>query len=220
MTTLTEKFHNSGFIVSEANGKRSREAVVVTAQLLLTGTVLGRRYSGGTPAAVAAAFAGNTGNGVMGAITVTGSAKPGVYKLIVIEPGANVGTFQVEDPDGKSVGRGAVASAFSAGGLAFTLADGATDFISGDGFNITVSGGSFKYLTYDPAGTLGEQTPVAILIGTGGDSVDATAADKTAAILARDAEVNASELVWFAGATTQQKTDALTALAALDIVQR
>jgi len=215
MTTLTEKFHSGGFLVSEANGRRSREAALLLsgAGVVLTGTVLGRRYLGGS--AVAAAFAANTGNGVMGAITVTGPARPGVYRLVMIEPGANVGTFQVEDPDGKFVGRGAVAAAFSAGGLAFTLADGGTDFIAGDGFNITVSGGTFKYLTYDPAATLGEQTPAAILHGAGGDSVDATSADKSATIIARHAEINASELVWFAGATTQQKTDALAVLAAI-----
>jgi hypothetical protein len=37
------------------------------------------------------------------------------------------------------IGNGDVAVAFSAGGLAFTLADGATDFASGDQFTITVT---------------------------------------------------------------------------------
>lgn len=220
MTTLTEKFHNSGFIVSEAEGKLSRDSGVITAQLLQTGAVLGRRYTGGTPAGVAAAFAGNTGNGAMGAITVSGSAIPGVYRLIVIEPGTNLGVFQVEDPNGKFVGRGTVGSAFSGGGLAFTLADGATDFVAGDGFNITVSGGSFKYVAFDPAASTGEQTPVAILIGNGGDTVDATAADRVAAILTRFAEVNSGELIWGGSVTTQQKTDALAVLALAGIVAR
>ncbi len=90
--------------------------------------------------ATSAAWSGNTGNGAMGAITVSAAAKVGVHKFVCIEPGANVGTFAHEDPDGIVVSsRMIVASAYSAGGLAFTLADGATDFIVGDGFDITVS---------------------------------------------------------------------------------
>lgn len=94
--------------------------------------------------------AGNTGNGAMGAITVSAGAKAGVYTLTVVEPAANAGAFVVEDPDGIIIGHGTVAVAFSAGGLAFTLADGATDFVSGDTFLITVAltagGGTTKYV--------------------------------------------------------------------------
>lgn len=82
---------------------------------------------------------GNVGNGVMGAITVTAGAKRGVYQLVVIEPAANAGAFAVYDPDGIFVDNGNVAAAFSAGGLAFTLADGATDFAAGDSFAITTA---------------------------------------------------------------------------------
>jgi hypothetical protein len=92
--------------------------------------------------ATSAAFTGNTGNGAMGAVTVTAGTKLGVHKLVIIEPGANVGNFVVYDPDGiPASAHGTVASAYSAGGLAFTLADGATDFVAGDGFDITVSEG-------------------------------------------------------------------------------
>lgn len=215
-TVLNEIFHTAGFLVSEARGKRSREIGVITAQSLVAGTVLGRRYTGGTPIGTAVAFAGNTGNGVFGAVTLTGAAKPGPYRLIVIEPAANLGTFQVEDPDGKFVGRGVVGTLFAAGGLSFTLADGAGDFVSGDGFTITVSGGTYKYVAFDPTGTLGEQTAVAILYGgrNATDTVDATSADKSATIVARHCEVNKNELVWGAGVTTQaQKDDALASLA-------
>jgi len=89
--------------------------------------------------AASAAYAGNTGNGTMGTVTVSAGAKLGVYKLTITEPGSNIGAFEVEDPDGVLAGVGDVAAAFSAGGLAFTLADGATDFVAGDGFNITVT---------------------------------------------------------------------------------
>lgn len=90
-------------------------------------------------AATSAAFSGNTGDGAMGSVTTSAGAKVGAYKLVIIEPGSNAGKFTLTDPDGLVVGTGTVGSAFSAGGLAFTLADGATDFVSGDGFTITVA---------------------------------------------------------------------------------
>jgi hypothetical protein len=97
----------------------------------------GNDWCGTTGAATA--WTGNTGDGAMGAITVSAGTKVGTYKLVIIEPGSNVGTFIVYDPDGVPISKkGAVASAFSAGGLAFTLADGATDFAAGDGFDIVV----------------------------------------------------------------------------------
>lgn len=102
-----------------------------------TGKLVGGVALAGT--AVAAAVAGNTGNGTCGAVTVSAGAKAGVYTLTILEPGSNVGAFVVEDPDGIPIGNGDVATAFSAGGLAFTLADGATDFVAGDQFTITVT---------------------------------------------------------------------------------
>lgn len=110
-----------------------KPGVVLTSGGTLPGGVAGA----GT--ATSAAVSGNTGNGTMGTVTVSDGAKEGVYSLVVIEPGSNVGQFAVYDPDGVFVSKGTVASAFSAGGLAFTLADGATDFVAGDAFTITVT---------------------------------------------------------------------------------
>ena len=208
MTALTETFHNWGFMVSEAQGTRSREQItLLSGQNLKAGTVLGKRLTG---AGASAAFAANTGNGAMGAITVTGPAKAGVHKLIIIEPGANVGTFEVFDPDGLLIGRGAVASAFSAQGIAFTLADGGTDFVAGDGFDITVTATAVKYLAYDPTQTTGEQIAAVIL----GQDTDASAADTQTSAAVRDCEFNKSELVWGAGVTTQAHKDAAYAVLA------
>ena len=100
-----------------------------------------------TLTAAAAALGTNTGNGTFGAITAAAPARPGVYTLTIIEPGANVGTFVVADPDGNQIGDGVVATAFAAGGLGFTLADGATDFVAGDSFAITVTAGVFLGIT-------------------------------------------------------------------------
>jgi hypothetical protein len=96
--------------------------------------------AGATFAATAAGVAGggNTGNGTMGAVTVTAGAKQGTYVLEITGAASNAGSFRVTDPDGDFVDDGDVAAAFSAGGLAFTLADGATDFVVGDTFTIPV----------------------------------------------------------------------------------
>jgi hypothetical protein len=116
---------------------------VLSGENRVRGDVLGRKATAGT--IVAAAGSGNTGNGTMGSLSVGGAAREGVYKVVIVEPGTNLGTFIVEAPDGRIVGRGVVASAFT-GEINFTLADGATDFVSGDYFNVTVSAVTYKYL--------------------------------------------------------------------------
>lgn len=80
----------------------------------------------------------NVGNGVMGAITVAQGTPAGRYRLRVLGTVAAAGKFAVYDPLGREVGAGNVGTAFSGGGLGFTLADGAVDFLSGDGFTIDV----------------------------------------------------------------------------------
>jgi hypothetical protein len=203
-----------GFMVSEANNFRSRdEIVVLSGQVLLAGAVIGRVFSGGTGAAVAAA--GNVGNGTMGAITVT-NAPPGAYQLVITDAGANVGEFEVRNSSGAVIGQGTVAAAYSAGGLAFTLADGATDFAVGDVFNITVSGGTGKYKEYNPANTDGSQFVAGILW----DDADATDGDVRAAAITSDAEVNQGELTWFSGASAGQIAAGVLGLRAIGIKPR
>lgn len=139
-----------------------REAAVAyesAAKTYAPGTVLGKSIVSG--AATAAADAGNTGNGAMGAITVTAPAKLGAYRLVITTVAANAGTFLVVDPDGVVVDTGTVAVAFSSGGLAFTLADGATDFAVGDALTITVTG-SYEYKICVQSATDGTQVPAAI----------------------------------------------------------
>ncbi len=80
--------------------------------------------------------------------------------------------------------------------------------MSGDRFLVTVAAGSGKYKEYNPANTDGSQMAVAILL----DNVDATAADTEVVIIARHAEVNGAEIVWFTGATDLQKATAIAQL--------
>ena len=110
----------------------------------LRGAILLRQFFRYTVATAAVSTAAgisegaNTGNGVMGAITVTARTPCGRYRLKIVAAAVNAGTFIVEDPFGRLLSTGTVGVAFSAGGLAFTLADGAADFVAGDGFYIDV----------------------------------------------------------------------------------
>ncbi len=213
MTVLHEGQHTGEFIVTEANGSLSRDAaIILIGQKLQPGHVLGK-VSVGT--AIGAAVSGNTGNGAISAISAGTSAKAGIYVVTCIEPAANGGTFTVEDPDGVTVGTATVGTAF-AGPVAFTIGDGTTDFVAGDRFTITVAAGPGKYKEYNPANTDGSQTAVAILY----DDVDATSGDQTGVIIARQAEVNAGELVWFASADADQKAAGLEQLKIHDIIAR
>lgn len=213
MAAKTEGMHAGEFIVAEANGDRSRESITIkTGQVVKAGSVIGKEFVG---TAASAAFAGNTGNGAMGAVTVSGRAKAGVYKLTIVEPGTNVGTFQVEDPNGNVIGTGVVAAAFSAGGLAFTLADGTTDFVAGDGFNITVAEGASKYGLIDPEATNGFE----VAAGVSYDNYDATAADVKGVAIVRDCTVNDAELD-YSDADATEKALIKAQLAALGIIVR
>lgn len=214
MAVLTEGRHAGEFLVSEGNGWISREAITVLAgEVLVAGAVLGRIETG---AATAAAVAGNTGNGAMGAVTVGAGVQEGVYTLAITKAAANAGDFEVIDPQGDMIGVGTVAVAFSAGGLAFTLADGAADFIVGDKFTITVAAGSKKYVEHDPVATDGSQNAIAILF----EAVDATGADKPGVAIARLAEVNGDEITWKTGISAGDKAAGIESLKARSIIVR
>lgn len=114
--------------------------------------------------ATATAFTHNTGNGAMGAITVGAGAKVGTYTLEVMKVVGSAGAFVVRYPDGSYCGQGNVASAFTGGGLTFTLADGGTDYIVGDGFTIAVAeaagGAGAKWEVETPSGLILADKPV------------------------------------------------------------
>lgn len=86
-----------------------------------------------------------TGNGTLTALSVTGAPLPGAYTLTVNTAVTNGGIWTLTDPNGvvisttltQTVGAGA-ATVLSAGGIQFTVTDGATDFGLGATFTITV----------------------------------------------------------------------------------
>lgn len=215
VTPIVELRHEGGFVVWDpSDGMITREAIVLAdgAGVCTSGLVLGATATAG--AATSAAIGTNTGNGVMGAIAVGGEALLGEYDLEIVEPAANAGAFIVTH-NGVEIGHGNVAAAFNAGGLSFTLADGATDFVSGDSFKIVVTG-TLKYEAYDPTATNGLERACAILWS---GYRDATSADKKAVAMVRGpGRVNVNELLWGANVTTTpQQTAALAQLSALGI---
>lgn len=217
--SFTEGKYPSDWLKAESPDLFSREKITIlagsgAARSLTNGMVLAKVTKG---TASAAAAAGNTGNGTFGAITVGAAAKPGVYKVVCIEPAADAGKFTVEDPDGITVAAMTVAAAFSAGGLGFTLADGAADFVAGDSFNVTVAAGSGKWVQLNLSSTVGEDVAAGILFN------DASAADGTDGVgvaIVRNAQIRADQLTWPGGATTNQKNAALAQLKALGIIER
>jgi len=213
MTVFTEGQHKAEFLVTEAEGTLSRETgTILLGQNLKAGHVLGRVTVG---AASGVAASSNAGNGTISDVSAGSSAKPGVYTVVCVEPAANAGTFVLEDPEGVTLGTVNVGVAY-AGAVNFKLNDGAVDFASGDRFLVTVAEGSGKYKEYNPANTDGSQTAVAILL----DNVDASATDKQSVVIARQAEINAAEIVWFTGATSDQKTAGLNQLKKQTIIAR
>ncbi len=91
-----------------------------------------------------------------------------------------------------------------------TVATGET-LLPGAVVGIVTAGGALK--EYNPGNSDGSEVVAGIILKS-------PAADTEAAYLARDAEVNASELVWFSGASAGQITAGETGLKAVGIVPR
>ncbi|MGZ3272382.1 MAG: head decoration protein [Caulobacteraceae bacterium] len=223
-TPLTENLHDGGFLVSEDYGHRSRDKGVLTGAKFLAGTVMAQISLGAASSAVKASGA-NTGNGtfVLDATTpILAGAKVGLYTLRCIATAANGGTFRLRDPDGFVINDYVITG--GAGGtvtvgdkIKGVLTDAATDFVLGDGFDVTIAAGSNKWVAFDPTGLDGRQNPRGFNLYT----TDASAADKTSAMIVRAAEFNISEILWGSNVTTTpQKTAALAALTALGLIGR
>lgn len=213
-TVQTESLQRNGcFFVSEANKTRARtKGTLASGQTLLAGAIVALIATGTASSAVKASGA-NTGNGVMGAVTVGAGAVAGIYRLRVVTAATNAGDFEVIDPQGDVSGIGHVAAAYNAGGLSFTLADGATDFVVGDGFDITVAAGSGVYTVLNMAGTHGEAVAAGILV----NSCDASAAAKPCVVCDDDAEVHPAKLIWPGGISAADKASSIALLRALGI---
>lgn len=186
MTTLTMGRRPYEFVLSEAEGMLSRDAVTVeqaSARVLVPGQVLGRVFT-----AVVAKVSG-TGNGNAAGATVTfgRDAQPGVYTLTCTAASSNAGTFSVVAPDGTRLGDLTVASAYTSTHINLTIPDGSTDWDTGAIISVTLTA---KVKPYTADATDGSQTAVGIL----GEGVDASVADQAAVMITRLAEVYADKL--------------------------
>jgi hypothetical protein len=220
---ILEQIYTGEFVLSEGPRTRSRDTVVIAqSQTLLAGTVLGYSSVG----ALAGTFSatGAHGNPTCGTITVAAGSLVGEFDIVmddathfhVLLPddaaGATVG-------EGQALGDGVFGSAFSGGGLGFTLTAGGTACNPGDELKITVSQSAAlnEYEAVNASATDGTQNAAAISFGpvTTGSGVTA----KAVAII-RAAEVKAGMLQWPAGATTNQIAAWTAQLAAIGIISR
>ncbi|MDR7232289.1 hypothetical protein J2X45_003395 [Caulobacter sp. BE264] len=200
------------FLAGSGATRAVRQFAVLGA--LLTGTVTV------TAGSAVSASGGTPGNGAIGTVTADAGAPEGVYQVIIIEPAANGGVFEVHRPDGQIDGAGAIGTAYN-GAINFTLADGSTDFVSGDRIPVTVDyavTGARKFTEIDFSAVDGRANAVGVAPQalTVPDGTDLTGpAIRRGPILLRS-----EELVWPAGATADQKAGAIAQLASLGIVVR
>lgn len=206
---ITEKGYVGDVVLSERPSYYSRDkgTIVAGAGDLKVGTILGKRAK--TVAAVAA-VGGNTGVGVaaMAEPPLGAKAEVGVYKLTCIAAAANGGTFQVVSPSGYRLPDLKVAAAYAGDHINLTIADGATDFVLGDAFTVTVSGDD-KYAPAAYGAVDGTGTGAVVLL----EDVDATGGDDVAdaLLLARDAIVSQTSLIYDVSADDDDKKTALRA---------
>ncbi len=133
------------------------------AATLPVGAVLGSFIA--SPVGTAGTTVG-TGNGVMGAITLTSNSNMeiGTYTVKIVKTVTNAGDFVLLNPTGRVIGTGQVATAFNQAGFAFTLADGATDFVAGDYIPIVVTG-TVKYKLVEATATDGTEVARVVVVG-------------------------------------------------------
>ena len=114
------------------------------------------------------ATSGNSGDGTIASVAVSGLGA-GTYSVALTSPTA----FDVTKSGGALIGRGTVGVEFSAGGLTFTMAEGAAPFIAGDSLTITVAAGDAMEAGIDYLLTAyGLQITAGSRIGAGGIQAD------------------------------------------------
>ena len=218
MPVLSEPNNLGNVLKHEAPQLFSREEITVlagsgSARALTIGEVIGKRTRSD---AVVTPDGGNTGDGAVGAITLGAMAEAGTYVITCIVAAANVGTFQVLSPKGYRLPDLDVGQAYVGDHFNITIADGAADFIVGDKFTVDVTGDN-KIVALDPTGVDGSQNAIGI------NAIAVTAPDGTDAkglAIVRDAILADHAVIWPAGITAQQKTEAIAALEACGILIR
>lgn len=133
---LTETTHAGGFILSEANGNRSRDnGILITGQDLAAGAVLGKITK--TQAAAPIPTIVGTGTGLMSALTFGPAVQVGSYVVTLLATSATA-AFSVTAPDGTVLPNGAVGTAYKSDHVNFLISDGGT-MTAADAYTIVVT---------------------------------------------------------------------------------
>ena len=211
MATLTEGTHAGEYIISEGNGRISREAgFLASGNNLSACAVLGQVTS-----ASAATAGSNTGDGTASAPTVGTEVINGIYTLTCTD--ATTGDseiFSVVTPLGTALADLTVGVAYASSHVNLTLTAGSTAFVVGDTWTIDVI--FSEYGEFNAGASDGTEVAKAILYA----AVDATSAEQKCVVTARSTEVRASDLIWKTGTTEAQKVVAIASLRSIDIISR
>lgn len=214
MTTFIEGRHAGAFLLSEANGNRSRENLTIAvSQTVEPGTLLRKSAVVADVVAAPSAAGGNTGNATiaMDATAVTNKVKDGRYKGIAV----TATTVRWEGPDGKEIGTSTHGQLFAKGGVRLTITAGGTPNAAGDEFYVDVAADAQDYQHVAWAAADGMPDAIALYGAV-------TPADKTTRIsgIVRDATVNGKEIAWPEGVSAGDKANACQALADLGVIVR
>ena len=143
MTALTQSARPAEFLLSEAPGSLSREAVVVAsgAGALVPGSVLGRVTKRLAAAPIPTVSGTSPGNGTMTNLAFGPDVQVGTYALACITAASNGGIFSVTAPDGTALPNATVGTAYKTSHLSFLLNDSSQDFTTAARFNVVVTAG-------------------------------------------------------------------------------
>ena len=219
MTVFTEGRHPVAFILSEAAGYRSREAIKIPeSQTIEPGQVLAAKVVVASATSSASADAGNTassGTIAMDATPLTSAAKNGRYVGV-----ASAATkVDWTDPEGQQIGVSTHGSLFNKGGIRFTITAGGTPNVVGDTWyvDVGVEPGDYEYVPYSKNATDGSQIAAAIAMYP---AVTGAGESMKIAGFVRDGEVNAKELVLPSGLSATETADLFAELAKVGIIVR
>jgi len=200
---LSEHWYTGGFVVTEANGYRSRDAALYVNSsgsdaLLDSGLVL-TNISLGTPVVAPGT---NAGNGTLGSLTLGGALMEGVYTITFTAATA----FNVTRPDGSLLGSGASGTTFNNAELSFKITAGTNANAAGDTYTIQAQPGDVGVTSWTGVGL-----PSCILYNR---TIVTAGTNGKVTVISRSAEVNQAELVWDPAVLAASNVTALQNMAA------
>ena len=188
-------------VLGEVDGEKQ---TVLSGQSVVRGEVVGRVTKDTTVTVTPGV--GNTGDGVMGAVTLGQKALVGDYLLTCREAITDGGRFEVVDPNGNRLADLYAGAAYASAHINGTLAVGDTDFAADDTITITVAEGSKKIKAAASAAVDGS----AEVWGIMAETVDASAADAEGMVYT-SGDFDENSLTLGAGLTVESIRETLAA---------